>query len=70
MAISGNMFSSIRDAVRRESRELNGQYAKMVCLDVSLHGNKHFFWAPCLWSVGESCLDGSFGHHALGAILP
>ena len=28
------MFSSIRDAVRRESRELNGQYAKMVCLDV------------------------------------
>ena len=35
-----------------------------------LHGNRHFFRAPCLWCVGESCLDGSFGHHALGAVLP
>lgn len=63
-------FLSIRDAVRRESRELNGRYVKTICPGVPLHGNRDLFWAPCLWSVGESCLDGSFGHHALGAILP
>lgn len=59
-----------RRSASRIPRELNGRYVKTICPGVPLHGNRDLFWAPCLWSVGESCLDGSFGHHALGAILP
>lgn len=28
------------------------------------------FGASHPWCIGESCLDGGFGHHVLGAILP
>ena len=69
-SLGSRRFLSIRDAVRREMREFDGQYVKMVCPGVPLYGNRHFFRASCLWRVGESCLDGSFGHHALGAVLP
>lgn len=34
------------------------------------YNNRDLFRASCLWGVGESCLDGGFGHHALGAVLP
>lgn len=36
----------------------------------ALYNNRDLFRASCLWGVGESCLDGGFGHHALGAVLP
>lgn len=37
---------------------------------IALHGNGGLFGASHPWCIGESCLDGGFGHHALGAILP
>lgn len=68
----GNEPSSIRGAVSPES-SVPGCHACQVRKahsGIALHGSGDLFWTSRLWGVGESCLDGSFGHHALGAVLP
>ena len=64
--------NSIRGAVSPES-SVPGCHACQVMKvhsGIALHGNGGLFGASHPWCIGESCLDGGFGHHALGAILP
>lgn len=60
--------SSIRGAVSPES-SVPACHACQVMKahsGIALHGNGGLFGASHPWCIGESCLDGGFGHHVLG----